>query len=535
MKNDVLLEVQGIKKEVGSKHASISESASKKLFNSIVRIEKGQLFATGFFLKLKIKDIYLHCLLTNHHVISQEDINNSKTINIYFGEKQNEKKRYIKLDKKERYIKCFKEPIDVTVIEIINNDNIPENKYLSPDLNYINGFDNYKNKDFYLAGYPKSQNFKKERHCSSGKILSVNNYLFKHSLDTSEGSSGSPICLLENQLAIGIHMGGIEIKKINVGTFIGYILDELNKEDIKPYNFNFKVQNNIIIRNKYFFTLEEYKDKICYFHKIISKYYNNLTENYFYEAFIDVNHYLLNSNSNINLNKKREDFLSELEDFNNINVNYKKIIFASEILEDINSLLHSNFEKTLEIFGYFIAGIMYALDKCGNTLYCELKIDSLLYNKIEMDLSDLKLFQQNINEIISFKTFLCDLTTLEHLHGQIYRLFKDSNSFFKKIYSELVENKKYTVSIKINYQYNPKWKTNCFSVSKTTISLPAKIFQFFSFFRIKNVIINENNFEGEILLDSIPRKEILEEKLYNEFDTNFISYNINENIFEILN
>ena len=34
----------------------------------------------------------------------------------------------------------------------------------------------------------------------------------------------------------------------------------MNKEDIKPYNFNFKVQNNIIIRNKYFFTLEEYND-----------------------------------------------------------------------------------------------------------------------------------------------------------------------------------------------------------------------------------------------------------------------------------
>ena len=535
MKNDDFLEGQNIKNELGLNHASIPESASKKLFNSIVRIEKGQIFATGFFIKFKIKEIFLHCLLTNHHVITQEDVNSNKGINIYFGEKQNEKERYIILDKKERFIKCFKEPIDITVIAINNKDNIPENKFLNPDLNYINGFDNYKNKDFYLAGYPKSKNYKKERHCSSGKIVSVNNYIFTHSLDTNEGSSGSPICFIENPLVIGIHRGGIETKKINIGTFIGYIVDELNKEDISHYYYNSKLQNKNTEKNKYFFTLEEYIDKICNFHKIISKYYNNLTENYFYEAFIDVNHYLLNSNSNINLNKKREDFLSELEDFNNINVNYKKIIFASEILEDINSLLHSNFEKTLEIFGYFIAGIMYALDKCGNTLYCELKIDSLLYNKIEMDLSDLKLFQQNINEIISFKTFLCDLTTLEHLHGQIYRLFKDSNSFFKKIYSELVENKKYTVSIKINYQYNPKWKTNCFSVSKTTISLPAKIFQFFSFFRIKNVIINENNFEGEILLDSIPRKEILEEKLYNEFDTNFISYNINENIFEILN
>ena len=35
-------------------------------------------------------------------------------------------------------IKCF-EDLDVTLIEILKNDNIKEDKYLFPDLNYKNG------------------------------------------------------------------------------------------------------------------------------------------------------------------------------------------------------------------------------------------------------------------------------------------------------------------------------------------------------------------------------------------------------------
>ena len=63
-------------------------------------------------------------------------------IPIYYGKKDNEIKKVIKLDIEKRFIKCFDEPIDITAIEILKEDDIPESKFLFPDLNYKNGYSN---------------------------------------------------------------------------------------------------------------------------------------------------------------------------------------------------------------------------------------------------------------------------------------------------------------------------------------------------------------------------------------------------------
>ena len=59
-----------------------------------------------------------------------------------------------------------------------------------------------------MAGYPNVLNNLGERHIPSGLINVIKNFEFEHSLDTREGSSGSPVCLVDNQLVIGIHKGG---------------------------------------------------------------------------------------------------------------------------------------------------------------------------------------------------------------------------------------------------------------------------------------------------------------------------------------
>ena len=53
---------------------------------------------------------------------------------------------------------------------------------------------------------------------------------FEHSLDVVGGNSGSPICLANNLFVVGIHKQGDGIRPINYGTFLGYILDILEKE-----------------------------------------------------------------------------------------------------------------------------------------------------------------------------------------------------------------------------------------------------------------------------------------------------------------
>ena len=85
--------------ENDTNHAThISESASDKLYNSIVRIEKENVIGTGFFMKIRIKEQIKHFFFTCFHVIKKNDITSKKTINIFYGKKNDEKKLSFKLD-----------------------------------------------------------------------------------------------------------------------------------------------------------------------------------------------------------------------------------------------------------------------------------------------------------------------------------------------------------------------------------------------------------------------------------------------------
>ena len=200
-------------KEVDTNGSSIPESASKKIFNSIVKIKINDERGTGFFMKIKIKNKYdLKFLLTCNHVISKKHLN--LKIDIYYGEINDEKNIKIKLDEKERKIIFFEDPIDATLIEILEQDKISENKYLIPDLNYQNGYKFYKEKPVYLAGYPFDEIYIEERAISSGRIIDIISEIeFSHSLNTRNCSSGSPICLKDNKCVIGIHKAGDKKKK----------------------------------------------------------------------------------------------------------------------------------------------------------------------------------------------------------------------------------------------------------------------------------------------------------------------------------
>ena len=111
----------------------IPDSSVKEIFNSVVRIETDLKRATGFFLKIKIKDRELNSLITNSHVISHYDVNLMKKIYIYYDRKEKEITKQIILNSSERFIRCFPDPKDITVIEIKNYDYIPDYKFLIPD------------------------------------------------------------------------------------------------------------------------------------------------------------------------------------------------------------------------------------------------------------------------------------------------------------------------------------------------------------------------------------------------------------------
>ena len=98
----------------------------------------------------------------------------------------------------------------------------------------------------------------------------------------------------------------------------------------------------------------------------------------------------------------------------------------------------------------------------------------------------------------------------------VFNLFAAKPTFF--------ENDYYDVKFTIYFNYKENAKTNCFKFSKDWI------FQLFTFFKIRNVEIDKINKKAEIYLDSICRKEILEEKIYSD---NEIIYNIGNNAIEM--
>ena len=196
----------------------------KKLINSIVkiRLDNGK-NATGFFMIIELKNKEMKCLFTSSQVISDDDINNKITINIYCDGKNKEEPIKIKLDKNIRFIKTFNE--DIIIIEMIKNDNISDDKFLYPDLNYIYGYNKMMNNNLFLAGYLINSD---EKFTSSGKIKKLkSDYKFEHNLDTKNEAYISPICNGASEV-VGIHTSIDEYKAINNGIFVGEIIKALN-------------------------------------------------------------------------------------------------------------------------------------------------------------------------------------------------------------------------------------------------------------------------------------------------------------------
>ena len=182
-------------------------------------------YGTGFFMVLNNNKY----IITNYHVISESLINNNINIEIY-------NKNKIKIELKNRDIKFFEE-LDITIIEIKEIDNIIKDiEFLDYDLNYIKGYKQYLNKDIFSLQYPKNG----IEH-GSGKIIEINEYEFTHTIDTENGSSGSPIILPLSLKVIGIHKQGDKYKNVNYGSFIGEIINGINNLN------NYKNDNNCII------------------------------------------------------------------------------------------------------------------------------------------------------------------------------------------------------------------------------------------------------------------------------------------------
>jgi len=254
------------------------ENTEKILFqmkNCICKIykNKGET-GTGFFCEIPYQSKLLKVLITNNHVLNEDDLKNDNIIKYTLkGDKQIRK---IKIDNKIRKIYTSKE-LDISFIEIKENeDNI--NEYLEIDEELINQNEEYiettyKNKSIYLLHYPSG----KDIVVSYGNLDKIKNEQINHFCNTSKGSSGSPILSLDTLKVIGIHCGSNrdDNENCNKGIFIKYPIKEFNRKiftlSYKYFNSDFRifgdkfVENNkdkcIMIINDKEYKLSEYISK----------------------------------------------------------------------------------------------------------------------------------------------------------------------------------------------------------------------------------------------------------------------------------
>ena len=217
----------------------VINKASKSICKITVKHNGVVIYATGFFMKLSEAKKYL---ITNNHVISQNNINWDIEIEIHNQNK-------MKLNLNNRDVKYFPGVKDITMIEIKNYDSIYKDiEFLDYDYNYKKGYNHYKNAIIITIQHPLG----KKAFSSSGRIVNVVDNEFDHNITTHKGSSGCPIILYtenENSIqVIGIHKEGNFGKKLNTGTFIGeifnnncdnYIIAEIN---IKDEDINKEIQ-----------------------------------------------------------------------------------------------------------------------------------------------------------------------------------------------------------------------------------------------------------------------------------------------------
>ena len=201
------------------KGSNISKKICKiKIETQIGNDLKTKIF-TGFFLKFNIDQEIFECLVSNAHVITNELIDKNKIIYISYDNEM--KGTSIKLNRKKRYIKNFKDNgLDTTVVEIKEDDNVLADYFLFPNEESII-YDNLINSKIFITNF----NNEGELINKEGIIKNINNYEFTFLVNKSIGSSGCPIFLENTSEVIGIYK---ERKYDNSENYADFIYPAIN-------------------------------------------------------------------------------------------------------------------------------------------------------------------------------------------------------------------------------------------------------------------------------------------------------------------
>ena len=491
----------------------------RKIKNYIFPINIEGTYGTCFFFKV-IETIYLcisYDLISDEFMKSHGSLRINKDLTIHL----NYQRPVLPFGKQCKLILINKE-----------EDNVPD-KYI---LELDSPKENYKNRDAFMFAY--SYPFEEGGGgLIQGKIFKVEGYKIIHQFNTKNLLFVSPICVINDGefKLVGIQLESSDFqdyKYISYGYLIFHILNSLNikfNEQSNNISINYMLINGDTEKNDFllkyaenkdysFYTFEQYEKAIYYLHFRISRFYNNQTQQNF------------NSHYNFVNKPKYNKYINNLRHFKNIDNNQFLIFNDIEIAKNFNEIILSNDLNKIKDFSYFIAGYMYVLNSYSSQSISQFRNDGdLLYTRMKLKKKDLERLYNNIDKLITFKTFLLDVFTLEHLHGKISaRIFNLKNYF----YFSFRNANEFDTKIYILHKYKENWKPSCFECYYCLSSII--FFNLFTFFKVKEVKIDYELKYAEIKLELVGKNEIFENKIGNKNKKFHISYLKDENRIQIV-
>ena len=260
--------------------------------NCVCKIHLGRKKGTGFFAKIPYKNDLLNVLITNNHVLNEEKIAIGNVITISL----NNEKITINIEIDETMKRYTNENYDITIIELKENDKINNFLDMSDQIKSRIDANINENFDYFNNLYEKESiyilNYMTNIYVSYGLLNGIKDGKISHKCSTDEGSSGSPILLLETNKVIGVHYSGSNNNyNSNFGTLLVQPLIEFQK-----------IANNLLIIKK---EKENNNSNINSFNNSSTLYSNQISSKF----------------NNININLLQRENNKEQNEINHININ----------------------------------------------------------------------------------------------------------------------------------------------------------------------------------------------------------------------
>ena len=286
------------------------------------------------------------------------------------------------------------------------------------------------------------------------------------------------------------------------------------REDIKKAIYKFSSEDIKSFPLPRLIKYQDYLDKYKIFHKKISQFYGDLSPKTYKKYFEKLKIIIEQEEKENKLRNKNKDSLiggfSTYEIKENMEINDRLIVreFEEEtIYYDFNRWLYNLNIDNFEPVAYFTSRFMYSLNTYAkqNNYYCVVN-NKKLYRGEKRPYSCLIPYERAKGKIISFSSFVSGSED-EHVAMSFAGIHNS-----KEVYKE---NHKFCIEFIIINRFKQNYISNGINIQNDSPYKQEKsfVFQPFSFYYVKDVQIDTQNYTSTIYLETIGREEILEEQI----------------------